>query len=388
MVYPFSSPSGDEEALNQQFAGYLQYSLEYGPELLNTIHSGQPLSFSDEARIVANQDSPLPQFTEGGPNREIDWVVGDEDKLVGYESKYHDSLSAEQLRDELAKLRLNAGEREVALVAVTMHTTPVSVLDQFADEPVYWLSWFTIFRRLRQTDEASVPPEQHAFLRILEDLFEAEDMHPFTGFDHTDKSQYRHFIRDLRQELVDTGIENRGTVHTWTTTNPEPTTWKRIVPRYLDIPFVAESRGESGTKRASSLTVLVDTETNQVYAGIVFNVRQVPKHRDYIADNLDAVVATASDMELQLWTSMNSVNEWKHGVAKTEDPAMMRKWLEDGSANAVRVDETDYKKAMFVSECTATDPAALVQETKERLLELYKVFLVADDLYPWSTLED
>jgi hypothetical protein len=208
MGYPFSSPNGDEEDLNQQVAGYLYYSLQISPDILNRIHSDQPLSFSDEARLVAHQNSPLLRYTDTGIDREIDWVVGDKNKLVGYESKYGASLHKDQLQDELAKLRLNADGQDVALVVVTMNTTPVSLLNQFADEPVYWLSWFTVFRRLRQTNEADIPAEQRPILRMLLDLFEAEDMHPFTGFDHHDKLQYRYFIRDLRQELVGTELEN------------------------------------------------------------------------------------------------------------------------------------------------------------------------------------
>jgi hypothetical protein len=92
MSYPFPAPNGYEEALNQQFAGFLSYSLHSGPELLNRMHENQSLIFSDEARIVADQDSPLPKYTETGKDREIDWVICDEDSLVGYESKYGDSL--------------------------------------------------------------------------------------------------------------------------------------------------------------------------------------------------------------------------------------------------------------------------------------------------------
>lgn len=67
MGYPFSPPGGDEEALNQQFTGFLYYSLQNGPALLNRIHRDHPLSFSDEARVVAHQDSPLPLHTETVP---------------------------------------------------------------------------------------------------------------------------------------------------------------------------------------------------------------------------------------------------------------------------------------------------------------------------------
>ena len=388
MGYPFSAPSGDEEDLNQQFAGYLYYSLQISPDLLNRIHSHQPLSFSDETKLVAHQDSPLPRYTDTGTNREIDWVVDDEDKLVGYESKYGARLPKDQLQDELDKLRLNADGKDVALVVVTMHTTPVSLLSQFTDEPVYWLSWFTVFRRLRQTDETDIPPEQRPILRMLEDLFEAEDMHPFTGFDHHDKLQYRYFIRDLRQELVETELENPGKVHTSATKDPEPSAWKRMVPKRIDVPFVRESREQEWSRLTSYLTVTVDMETHAVHTGIVFNLRQIETHRDYVNENVDELIEYAIENDMELWASMNSFNQWEVGIPKTDDPTEMRTWLESGSENAVRANETNFKKAIFVRECTASDPAELVQEVKQELLKLYQQFLVSDELYHRPTLEE
>jgi len=388
MGYPFSSPNEDEEKLNQQFAGYLYYSLQIGPELLNRIHKDHPLEFSENAAIVATQDAPLPVYTDTGPDREIDWVVGDTETLVGYESKYNAPLDADQLRDELEKLRLNADGRDIALVVVTMHTTPVSLLNQFADEPVYWLSWFTVFRRLQQTDESALSAEQQPLRRMLTDLFEAEDMHPFTGFDHTDKLQYRYFIRDLRQELVGTDLENPGKINTSTTKDPDPSSWKRLVPKRLDVPFVQKSRESDWSRLSSYLTVSVDTETHNVHAGIVFNVRKVPAHRDYVADNVDELIEYATTREMELWASMNSFNQWELGIAKTTEPSEMRQWLTSGGDNAVRAGETNYKKAIFVTDCSAEDPVEMVQKTKDELLRLHETFLVENELYPWSTLEN
>ena len=388
MGYPFAAPDGDEERLNRQFAGLLHYSLQNGPELLNGIHEDQPFSFSDHPRVVATQDSPLPQYTETGPDREIDWVISDEDQLVGYESKYEAKLRGDQLRDELAKLRLNAGaDQDAILVVVTMHTTPVSLLDRFEDEPVYWLSWFTVFRRLWEMDDSVLPQEQRPIRRMLIDLFEAEDMHPFTGFNHHDKLQYRYFIRDLRQELVGTEIEQPGEINTLATENPEAT-YKRIVPKRLDIPFVSGSRESKWSRKTSYLTVVVDTETHDVHVGIVFNVRWVEAHRKYVLENTDALIEYATNNELQVWASYDGLNPLKTGIGQTDDPQLLRTWVENGSDNAVRVNDTNYRKAIFVSECTADEPVELVQEAKEKLLQLYEDFLVSDELYPEPTLEE
>ncbi len=386
MDYPFSAPNGYEERLNRQFAGFLFYSLQFGPELLNRIHNRSDLTFSADARVVGHQDSPLPLYADTETNREIDWVVGDEDKLVGYESKYGDSLHTQQLRDELEKLRRNADGRAVRLVAVTPHTTPPSVINRFDDDPVDWLSWNTIARRIAQTTEDDLQAEQQSILRMLQDLFAAEDMHPFTGFDHQEKLQYRYFIRDLRQELIDTDLENPGKINSSTTQSSEPASWKRLVPKRLDIPFVRESREDDWSRLSSYLTATVNTETHEVHAGIVFNVREVKAHREFVDANVDALVEYATDRDLEMWASMNSFNQWEYGVPSTNSPREMRQWLQDGSENVIRADEIDFKKAIFVRQCAGSSPADLVNETTAQLQPFFEDFLIDDELYPWPTL--
>jgi len=388
MVYPFSSPNGYEERLNQQFSGYLYYSLQISPEILNSLHEDLDIAFSEEAKVVAHQNSPLPHYTENGIDREIDWVIADRDKLVGYESKYGDSLSKSQLQDELEKLELNAKGRDILLITVTPHTTPPKILDRFENDPVQWLSWSRISRRLNQIEETEIQAEQRPILWMLRNLFEAEDMHPFTGFNHHDKLQYRYFIRDLRQELVQTELENPGKVNTSTTTNTEPPSWRRLVPKRIDVPFVRKSREDSWKRSRSYLTAIVDTETHEVHAGIVFNVREIRSHQNYIANSMEDLIEYAANRDLQLWASMNSLNQWKVGVPRTNNPAEMRSWLNSGSKNAVRVDGTDFKKAIFVNDCSASDPSVVVQNVKTEMLRQFEDFLLTDDLYPYSTLEE
>lgn len=388
MIYPFSSPNGYEERLNRQFAGYMYYSLQVSPELIDVVHSDQDVTFSGDAKVVAHQYSPLSQNTEDGTDRKIDWVIGSESKLVGYESKYGDILTESQLRDELEKLRLNAEGRDVALVAVTHHKTRPSVLSRLEDEPVHWLSWYTVSRRLNQKQEDEVSPEQRPILRMLKDLFESEDMRPFTGFDHQNKPQYRYFIRDLRQELVGEDIENRGKVHTQTTDDVNPSSWKRIVPKRLDIPFVRESRDEDVDRTSSYLTVTVDTETHDVHVGIVFNPRTVETQREYVADRAEELVEYAGSRDLKLRASMNSFNNWKLGMPETLDPDEMYDWLTSGASDDIMVDETQFKKATFLKECSASEPPELIRQSKNELLEFDEDFLVSDDLYPWQTLEE
>lgn len=178
MFYPFSQPNGDEEPLNQQFSGYLYYSLQVGPELVNSLHEDLDISFSKKAKIVAHQKSPLPRYTETGTNREIDWVIADENKIVGYESKYGASLSSDQLQDELEKLELNAEGRDVSLITVTTHIDRPSLIDQFENDSVYWASWSNISKHLYQIKDENIRSKQIPIVKMLQDLFDVENIHP------------------------------------------------------------------------------------------------------------------------------------------------------------------------------------------------------------------
>lgn len=131
----------------------------------------------------------------------------------------------------------------------------------------------------------------------------------------------------------------------------------------------------------------MDTETHEIHAGIVFNIRNVKSHRDYVTDSVEKLIEYATNRDLQLWASMNSLNQWKVGVPRTDDPAEMRSWLKDGSNNAVRVGETDYKKAIFVNGSSAAEPSEIVQNVTRELIRQLEDFLLSDDLYPWPTLE-
>jgi hypothetical protein len=233
-----------------------------------------------------------------------------------------------------------------------------------------------------------VQPVQRPILQMLQDLFDTENMHSFTGFDHQDKRQYRLFINNLCQELVGTDLERGGKIHSQVTRDPEYRTWKRLVPKRLDIPFVRESRDSTPSRKQSYLTVTVDTETHAVHAGIVFNVREIESDREYVADNVEELADYASENNMELWVSMNSFNTWNSGIPSTAAPDEMRQRLEGGSSNLVRIGDTEYKKAIFVHHCTAPDPAGLIEETKQQLLNVYEDFLSSDDLYPYPTLDE
>lgn len=392
MNYPYSSPNGYEEDLNQQIIGHLYYSLDVDASLLNIALQNTPVSLDDEASVVAHQEAPLPHTSETETDREIDWVIQDSTQLVGFESKYGDTLSENQLSEELLKLKANAGERDAILIAITHHGTRPSVVDTFEEEPVYWTNWISVAKNLHQTDEDSIDPEQRVPFRMLNDLFEVEDMEPFTGFNHHDKEQYRYFIRDLQPELDDIGLENRGKLHNWTQEKTSPAGYCRIIPKYIDIPFVEEDRpdhndsGRPQSKRASRFAVVVDTEEHRVYAGISFQTNRIDSHRQMIQNNRSTIIDYARNQELELWIGRNSLNHRNVPPRKTDEPDKMREWLSTSGDTVLPKGEKDYIRAMFVRECTQSNPVALFEVVVETLTELRRRFLDQDEFIDSTTL--
>lgn len=174
----FLPSTESEPSLHTQFPGYLYYSLQTGPEILNRLHENVDIVFSPEARVIAHQNTSLPHSTESGPDWDLDWVIADDDIIVGYESAVDGSLDQTQLQNALEKVELNAEGRDVLLFAITPETSRPEVMTQFANEPVQWLSWSSIARQLFQIDETEVDSEQLALLRMMQDLFEAHGFGP------------------------------------------------------------------------------------------------------------------------------------------------------------------------------------------------------------------
>lgn len=392
MDYPYPSPDGDEEALNQQVIGHLHYSLSLDSSLLNIALQDIPISFDDDASVVAHQYSPLPHTAKTEVDREIDWVIEDGTKLVGFESKYGDTLSKSQLNDELLKLEANAGDKAVHLVTITHHGTRPSLIDRVAEGSISWTNWISVADNLYHADTDQIAPEQQIPLKMLNDLFEAENMEPFTGFSHQDKEQYRYFIRDIRPGLNEIGLENRGKLHNWTSTRSNPTDWRRIIPRYIDIPFVDEDRpkhNESGrpkSKRASRFAVVIDTERNRVHAGISFQTNKVDSHRKMIQDNKSELIAYTNEQGFEMWISRNSLNQRNVRPKKTDDPEQMQEWLSTSGESLLPNEDGKYIRVMLIRDCTEPDPGVMFETIVDTLADLRSTFLDEDEFLDQTTL--
>lgn len=396
MRYPYNRPNGYEEQLNDQVIAHLHYSLQQDSTLLDLILEDLPVEATDKAEIVAHQTDPLPITADTDTDREIDWVVRDENTIIGFESKYGDKLRSKQLEDELAKLNANAGSRDVHLVAITHHAGEPSVMDQFDTEPISWLNWYTISQTFEQVDPEEISPAQRVPLQMLQDLFEVEDMTPFTGFDHQDKQQYRYFIRDLRPEVNRIGLENRGILHTWAEESPDPSGGSQIIPKYIGIPFPHKDRpehnsgGRPKSKRASVHLVVVDTEAHVVHAGVVFGIQKVPSHRELLLRHGDEIAEELHNAGYQMWVGRNSINNTIVPPEKTDQLDTMKAWLSDTGKKVLASPDEDnnYRNVWFLRESKGDDIEQLFESVSESLSDQKQRFIESDQYISTETLAD
>lgn len=146
--------------------------------VLNAIHND--LEFDDSAYVRASQRDGLPHHPEENDKRRtIDWVVEDDTKLVGYESKTgNDALYPKQLREERRKLKHNTGTKDVYLFGIT---EDVHKPDYAVD--VSWLSWFDIGASVIDIENKSEA------IKIMSDLFKNKGYEGFTGFELYERNE-------------------------------------------------------------------------------------------------------------------------------------------------------------------------------------------------------
>lgn len=92
----------NEESLNNFFAGLISAVVEDGPSVLNSIHD--EIQFSNQVEIVGTQRDGYGQYSAANESkRTLDWVIEDDEVLVGYESKRGKSVpnDVQQLHEEL-----------------------------------------------------------------------------------------------------------------------------------------------------------------------------------------------------------------------------------------------------------------------------------------------
>jgi hypothetical protein len=263
----------DEEALNDCFADLIDDTLTRGPGFLNYLFDDL-VKFESGAQIEGTDRETLPDVD--GSTVRIDLTVGDDSKIVGFESKRRDNLSEGQLRSELEKLEHNADGRDVILVAVTENLSEPGLISAFSDR-VRWTSWFRI--------------AQHSFAADLADdtwdptVSRANKMFREFGyneFDGIDTEDFNICVWELwkqtatQMEGIDTGTrwpykmlrEAAGTSKGY----------RPVDPDWMILNFNNPNKRPSET----SYTLLSNKKTNEVWAGVATH----PNHKEDVRETL------------------------------------------------------------------------------------------------------
>ena len=182
---------GNEESFTDFFVSLLARADTV--QILNTIH--EDLEFYESAEVAATQRDGLPESApENETRRTLDWVVSDNKKLVGYESKRGSKLDCEQLKEERRKLQHNAGEREVYLFAVTE-----DLREPVFDANARWMNWFDIGASIIEIENKS------GVIEIMADLFKDNGFERFTGF--TDYERDEEWFLTHQNEAVNLAFD-------------------------------------------------------------------------------------------------------------------------------------------------------------------------------------
>lgn len=199
----------DEESQTDFFVSLLARGET--PRILNEIHD--TLQFDDTAEVIATQRDGLSfDSNKNDTQRTLDWVVADNEKIVGYESKRGDDLYGKQLREERRKLQANAGNRATHLYAFTEDRQ-----DPDVDADYQWKSWFNVGRTIIELNSDS------EILSIMTDLLKNSGYEGFTGFADYERSEtwfikHQNEAADLAREASDyaqgISLYEKGTKHT------------------------------------------------------------------------------------------------------------------------------------------------------------------------------
>lgn len=364
----------DEESQNDFFISLLSWSLEHNPRVLNAIHDD--LQFTDQAEIVATQRrSALANHPENDRERTLDWVVGDTDKLVGYESKTGSSVpKTKQLTEELRKLEMdqNSEGRDVYLYAVTDHT-----VNPLEGTNAKWLSWYEVAERVQSLDPTTDS------IRILQDMFENEDYDKFSGFDEFE--QTREWFTNHEHQLVKLAFEvdhhlDRIEIYTKHRDNvPHHSNVEGLEYAYkyksrtinqsiLTIPFHPTGRPEY-VDNYYDLLLIAPAMRNELGVYMHLNTSQSPDLQSFVQANVESLSNMIGEHGMELRTSWNRLNHPDRAMKRYSDINNIKQVLGD------KVGEEYWKRLYFGWEIDIKrEPAHIVNETTERMNKLYRLF--------------
>lgn len=368
-----------EEPLNDFFSSLLARSDT--SQVLNAVH--RDLRFLDDAKIVATQRAGLDEHPDANSKlRTLDWVVRDEEKIVGYESKNEDSLKTDQLREERRKLANNADGREIYLYAITEDIRRPEVPAQFE-----WISWRQVGKAVN--DLAEEVDQERPVIQLMADMLTSEGYDGFRGF-----TEFEHdeawFIKH-QDEAIDLAFDagkyaegltiyDRSSKNTdfhrrirRDLTNVRDNDHRALGPSYYVFSFMPKGYFEASpeynvTDEGWDIQLTVPALHNEIFVGLNAYLAKSQELKEFFKSNAEEISDIVVSNGMTVKTSYNSLfhDETPEAYSKKQD--VYRLFQSKGG-------EGRYKR-FRIGRAIGTDqePAEIIETTAEMMEDIHDIF--------------
>ena len=347
--------------------------------VLNAIHDN--LEFDDSACVRATQRDGLPHHPkENNTRRTIDWVVEDDTKLVGYESKTgNDSLYPRQLCEERRKLEHNTGRKDVYLFGITEDVYKPDYSDDAS-----WLSWFDVGASVIDIENKSEAIE------IMSDLFKDKGYEGFTGFApfERDESWFVTHQNDAVDLAFEVGKYADG-LSLYTKKNKHTDIYNRakrnlnkvkkngyhsLAPSYYIFAYQpTEYFSDADTNYNTSgvgwyLAIVVPALHNEVYAQLNTYLSKDDTARKFFNQYSEQIAQIIEENDMEFHASANSLFSETNPTVHT-DPEEISRLIENEGG------EGRFKRFRIGWEIdTDQSPKDIVEDASEKIEELHEIF--------------
>jgi len=377
----------DEESFNDFFAGLVSTALDNGPTVLNEIHEG--FRFSNQAAVVGTQRNGYGSHTSANEsNRTLDWVIEDDELLIGYESKRGKDVPTDsQLREELRKLDANSNTgQQPVLFVFTDHMTQPRLLD---DDSIQWLSWYDVADRILTLD-TDAPA-----IKLLQTMFKETDYDGFSGFTAFEQSPQWLVRHDT--EFVDMAFEldrhlNGITLYTAQGSVDADAYTSRSIDLLRRRDYITANHAyltahyhPTGLAQAVQdnyrVSVLVPAVRNDIFLCLDMNANQNDGVQEFVKRNAQQLATLVNDLDLTVKTSYNSFNNPDHKLLVYDSDDELEVIFQNNSG------EDNWKRLLFGWDISPTQPPReVVRDCVSRIHELDDVFFEPSDYFDSNQL--
>lgn len=377
----------NEESFNDFFAGLVSTALDNGPTVLNEIHEG--FQFSSQAAVVGTQRNGYGNYTSANEsNRTLDWVIEDDELLIGYESKRGKDVPKDsQLREELRKLNANSNTgQQPVLFVFTDHMTEPRLLD---DDSIRWLSWYDVADRILtiDTDDPTI--------KLLQTMFEETDYDGFSGFTAFEQSpqwlvrhdtEFVNMAFELDRHLDGVKLYTaQGSVDADAYTSRSIDLLRRKDYISANHAYLTAHYHPTGLAQAVKnnyrISVLVPAMSNDIFLCLDMNGRKNNEVQEFVKENSQQLITLVDNYDLTVKTSYNSFNNPDHELLEYDSEDELEMIFQK------KCGESNWKRLLFGWDIAAKQPPkAIVRECVSRIHELNDVFFESSDYFDSNQL--